>query len=101
MNKAIALTILTVGLLLSAENAQAEEKEKDNDPLAAISLGGTGEWGFPGGKFSRGPSAAVEFPLIKDWVEVGGAKLFRRGLSEWRPKPCSGSRSRSRKRPNL
>ena len=28
---------------------------------------------------------AVEFALIKEWVEVevGGAKLFRRGNSEW------------------
>jgi len=61
--------------------AAAEEKE----PLAVIALGGAGEWGFPGGKFSRGPSAAVEFSLIKEWVEVeiGGAKLFRRGHSEW------------------
>jgi len=61
--------------------AAAEEKE----PLAVIALGGAGEWGFPGGKFSRGPSAAVEFALIKEWVEVeiGGAKLFRRGHSEW------------------
>jgi len=81
MNKGIALTALAVALLLSAERVRAEEKE----PLAVIALGAAGEWGFPGGKFSRGPSAAIEFALIKDWVEVeiGGAKLFRRGTSEW------------------
>src|SRR4029450_4594538 len=68
---------------LSVEKAPAEEKDKD--PLAVIALGAAGEWGFPGGKFSRGPSAAIEFPRIRDWgeVEVGGAKLFRRGVSEW------------------
>jgi hypothetical protein len=61
--------------------AEAEEKE----PLAVVALGPAGEWGFPGGKFSRGPSVAVEFALIKEWVEVevGGARLFRRGNSEW------------------
>jgi hypothetical protein len=81
MNKAIALTALLVGLLLFVEKTRAEEME----PLAVVALGAAGEWGFPGGKFSRGPSAAVEFALIKDWVEVeaGGAKLFRRGVSEW------------------
>ena len=68
-------------MLLSAETTRAEEK----DPLAVLSVGPAGEWGFPGGKFSRGPSVAVEFALIKEWVEVevGGAKLFRRGNSEW------------------
>jgi hypothetical protein len=83
MNRGAALTGLAIALLLSVEKAPAEEKDKD--PLAVIALGAAGEWGFPGGKFSRGPSAAIEFPLIKDWVEVevGGAKLFRRGVSEW------------------
>jgi hypothetical protein len=72
---------LAAALLLSAERAWAEEK----DPLAVLAVGPAGEWGFPGGKFSRGPSVAVEFALIKEWVEVevGGARLFRRGNSEW------------------
>jgi len=76
-----ALPGLLIILLGFQDIAAAEEKE----PLAVIALGGAGEWGFPGGKFSRGPSAAVEFSLIKEWVEVevGGAKLFRRGHSEW------------------
>src|SRR5215467_9683538 len=81
MNNGIALTGLAVALLLSVEGARAEDRE----PFAVVALGPAGEWGFPGGKFSRGPSAAVEFALIKEWVEVevGGAKLFRRGTSEW------------------
>src|SRR5215470_9865947 len=83
MNAKWGLLATTVALLTSANTATAEEKDKD--PLAVIALGAAGEWGFPGGKFSRGPSAAVEFSLIKDWVEVeiGGARLFRRGVSEW------------------
>src|SRR5436305_14234243 len=76
---------IAIALLITPSLAAAEEKEKEKEPLAVVSLGPAGEWGFPGGKFSRGPSAAVEFSLIKDWVEVeiGGAKLFRHGISEW------------------
>ncbi len=81
MNTRVALTALAVALLPSVETARAEDKE----PVAVVALGGAGEWGFPGGNFSRGPSLAVEFALIKEWVEVevGGAKLMRRGNSEW------------------
>ena len=44
-----------------------------------------GEWGFPGGRFSIGPSASVEFSVIKDWleIEIGGGTLFSRGQKEW------------------
>jgi len=81
-SKTVAAASLSA-LLLSASMATAEEKE--SEPLAVVALVAAGEWGFPGGKFSRGPSAAVEFSLLKDWVEVeiGGARLFRRGISEW------------------
>jgi len=83
MNAKWGLLGIAIASLVSTHVAAAEEKEKE--PLAVLALGAAGEWGFPGGKFSRGPSAAVEFSLIKDWVEVeiGGAKLFRRGTSEW------------------
>ena len=81
MIKGMALTGLAVALLLSAGAAQAEDKE----PLAVVALGAAGEWGIPGKTFSLGPSASVEFSVIKDWleVEVGGARLFRRGHAEW------------------
>ena len=72
---------LAVALLLSAQTASAEEKE----PLAVIGLGAAFERGSEAAQFSRGPTASVEFNVIKDWleIEVGGAKLFRRGHSEW------------------
>ena len=81
MIKGMALTGLAVALLLSAEKAQAEDKE----PLAVVALGAAGEWGIPGRTFSLGPSASVEFSVINDWleIEVGGARLFRRGHTEW------------------
>jgi hypothetical protein len=81
MNKSMAALGLAVALLFSSENARAEDKE----PVAIVALGGASEWGFPGRTLSFGPSASVEFSAIKDWleIEVGGAKLFRRGHSEW------------------
>ena len=72
-------------LLMAAQSffgtsAQAEEKE----PSAIIELGGAGEWGIPGSS-SFGPSAAVEFTPIKDWLEIeaGVAPLFSGGRTEW------------------
>ena len=61
-------------------NAQAEEKE----PTAIIELGGAGEWGLSGAS-SFGPSAAVEFTPIEDWLEIeaGIAPMFRNGRTEW------------------
>src|SRR5262245_44637816 len=65
MNKGIVLAGLTAALLISViERPRAEDKDKD--PLAVVALGVAGDWGFPGGKLSRGPSAAVEFNVIKD-----------------------------------
>ena|ERR1700683_914426 len=70
---------LTVALSLLTGEAWAEEKE----PAAIIELGGAGEWDFPQGKF--GPSAAIEFTPIKDWLEIeaGVSPLFGGSHTEW------------------
>ena len=70
-----------VALLLFAGTANAEEKE----PSAVLAIGPEGEWGFPGSSFSIGPSASVEFSVIKNWleIEIGGGTMFRRGQKEW------------------
>jgi hypothetical protein len=83
MNRNLAILVLTVTLFASAEGAAAAEKDKD--PLWVAMIGAAGEWGFPGGKFSSGPSLAVEFNVIEDWleIEIGGAKLFRGGNWEF------------------
>jgi hypothetical protein len=75
----VLLSLMTALLFFTA-SAQAEEKE----PNAIIELGGAGEWGLPGTS-SFGPSAAVEFTPIKDWLEIeaGVAPLFSRGRTEW------------------
>jgi hypothetical protein len=73
-------SVLVLATMLSAANAWAGDRE----PTAIVELGPAGEWGLPGTS-SYGPSLAVEFTPIKDWleIEVGAARLFHHGGSEW------------------
>jgi len=73
------VSLFILALLITA-NARAGEKQ----PTAIVELGPAGEWGLPGTS-SCGPSLAVEFTPIKDWleIEVGAAHMFHRGGSEW------------------
>jgi hypothetical protein len=72
--------LLIVAPLLFVANAQAEDKE----PTAIVELGAGAEWGVPGAS-SVGPSAAIEFTPIKDWLEIEGGvgPKFQGGLTEW------------------
>jgi hypothetical protein len=74
------MLLLVPASLLFTANAQAEDKE----PTAIVELGAAGEWGLPGAS-SYGPSLAVEFTPIKDWleIEVGVARMFHGGNGEW------------------
>ena len=81
MSKHRAFICAIGALLLFAATASAEEKE----PLAVVQLGAAGEWGLPNGGSSFGPTAAIEFTTIKNWLEVetGVTSLFSRGQTEW------------------
>jgi hypothetical protein len=74
------LLLIVLAPLLFTANAQAGDKE----PTAIIELGPAGAWGLPGTS-SYGPSLAVEFTPIKDWleIEVGGGPMFHGGHTEW------------------
>lgn len=50
-----------------------------------VELGAATEHSFDDGASSFGPSASVEFPIIKDWLEIetGISPLFRPGQTEW------------------
>jgi hypothetical protein len=76
---ALSQPFISVGILFAAK-AQAEEKE----PIAIVEIGGTGEWTPQERASSIGPSAAVEFTPIKDWLEIeaGTSTLFGRH-TEW------------------
>lgn len=70
-----------VALPLFAVTARAEDKE----PFAVVELSGAGEWGLPNRGSGFGPTAAVEFTPIKNWLEIeaGATFLFSRGQTEW------------------
>jgi hypothetical protein len=74
-------TMLFTAMLLPVAMALAGEKE----PLAVIELGTASEWSLNGGGYSFGPTAAVEFTPIKNWlvIEPGVQTLFRHGQAEW------------------
>ena len=73
--------IITAFALCPMAQLRAEEKE----PFAVIELGAATERSIQDGTYSVGPSASVEFPVIKDWLEIetGISPLFRPGQTEW------------------
>ncbi len=79
VRRSMRVLCLTVALSLFAGEAWSEEKE----PTAIVELGAAGEWDFPSGRL--GPTAAVEFTPIKDWLEIeaGISALFSGGQPEW------------------
>jgi hypothetical protein len=75
------LLLLMVVPSLFATLAQAEDKES----TAILEIGGAGERSLSDGGTSFGPSVAVEFNVIKDWLEIeaGVSRLFNGSKSEW------------------
>ena len=55
-------------LLLIAGMVRADDKERE--PFAILEIGGAGEWGLRDGGSSFGPSAAAEFDVVKEWLEI-------------------------------
>jgi hypothetical protein len=60
-------------------------RAEDQEPFAVIELGAATERSMQDGTYGFGPSASVEFPVIKDWLEIetGISPLFRPGQTEW------------------
>jgi hypothetical protein len=73
--------VVTVFVFCPMAQLRSEEKE----PFAVIELGAATERSIQEGTYSAGPSASVEFPVIKDWLEIeaGISPLFRPGQTEW------------------
>jgi len=70
-------------LLFSAGNAAAQSVEKEG--VAVLELGGAAFRDIKGETSSFGPSVAVEFTPIENWLEIeaGTTPLFRRHSTEW------------------
>lgn len=75
------LAFLSV-VALTAGQARAEDKEKEPD--AIIELGGSGNLSLSG-PFNFGPTAAVEFLPVENWleIEIGTGPMFGRDIGEW------------------
>ena len=81
MINATRFVIITAFVFCQIGQLRAEDKE----PFAVVELGAATERSIQEGAYSVGPSAAVEFPVIKNWleIEVGISPLFRPGQTEW------------------
>jgi hypothetical protein len=75
------LLIAYVFLFPGTAVAQSAEKE----PAAIVELGGAGSWNIKDGGTSFGPTVAVEFTPIENWLEIeaGVTPLFARHSTEW------------------
>jgi len=73
--------VVTAFIFCPMAQLRAEEKE----PFALIELGAATERSIQESASSFGPTASVEFPIIKDWleIEIGISPLFRPGQTEW------------------
>jgi hypothetical protein len=76
------MSALATALLLFAQTAHAEDKDKE--PVL-LELGAAGELSLLDGTWSFGPNAGFDIPVIEDWLEIeaGMTTLFRSSQTEW------------------
>ena len=77
--KRVFAAIASTGILFAA-TAKAEEKE----PIAIFEIGSALNWTTPN-TTSAGPTIAVEFTPIENWleIEIGTGPLFASGATDW------------------
>jgi hypothetical protein len=82
MSSARAVFVAVSVVALTVMHARAEEKQKE--PVAILEIGGSGNWSLSGPS-SFGPTVAIEFTPIENWleIEVGTGPMFGKGISEW------------------
>ena len=68
----------------TAKPAIQPEATEENEPFAIGEFGGAVNWNIKGFAPSGGPSIAVEFTPIKEWleIEIGGTESYSKGASE-------------------
>jgi len=76
---------LLAGLLLCCTSAFAQSPDNVPKEVAVVELGGAAERSLTEGNSSFGPTVAVEFTPIENWLELeaGVTPLFRRHSTEW------------------
>lgn len=85
MFKRFGLSVLARGQALALLLFTGAALAGDKEPLAVLELGAAGEWGVNSANSSFGPTAAVEFTPIQNWlvIETGVTTLFSKGQTEW------------------
>jgi hypothetical protein len=76
--------VAAAAFFICAGTAHGADKEKE--PSAILEIGGASEWSLQNSVASLGPSIAVEFEPIKEWLELeaGFSPLLKKGSSpEW------------------
>jgi len=78
-----AKPILLASLFFCAGNAFAQSVERE--PAAVVEIGGSASQSLTGDGSSFGPTVAVEFTPIENWLELeaGVTPLFARHSTEW------------------
>jgi hypothetical protein len=76
-------SVLIGYLLLYPANAFAQQPDKE--PAAILELGAAPQRSLTGGRWSLGPTVAVEVEPIKNWLELeaGVTPFFARHSTEW------------------
>lgn len=79
------LSAATFVLISSVCCAEAFVDPADQEPAAIIEIGGAADWSINDHVSSFGPSAAVEFTPIEEWLEIeaGFTPLFAHRSTEW------------------
>jgi hypothetical protein len=83
MNKKASATAV---FLMCVGAAYGADADKEREPSAILEIGGASEWNLQNGAANLGPSVAVEFDAIKEWLELeaGFSPLLKKGNSpEW------------------
>jgi hypothetical protein len=77
-----AMSALATALVLLAQTAHAEDNDKE--PVL-LELGAASEWSLLDGTGSLGPNAALDIPVIENWLEIeaGVSALFGNNHMEW------------------
>jgi hypothetical protein len=78
-------TLSAVALFLFAATASAQSPNIEKEPAAVVELGASGNWNVKDGSSSFGPTVAIEFTPIKNWLELeaGVTPSFARHATEW------------------
>jgi hypothetical protein len=79
------VSLLIVSMLLFSVTAFAQADDEEREPAAVVELGGVPNWSLTDPGSSLGPTIAVEFTPVKNWLEIetGVTSLFGRRSTEW------------------